>query len=384
MDIPQIVHLASRRRQTGLSLVELMIALVVGLVLMAGVLSAFISSRQSYGINNASAQTQENGRFALDFLTHDVRMGGYMGCLRNSNLFNDLNTTNTTFTNFSDPVDGYQSSNINNSGGALSVTINTVPPVTPPPGGATYVVGTGAAPALDTSVTNYALAGSDVIVLHSVSTQPIYVTNVTGNTTADIFLNSNTNIAAGQLGIVTNCVSGVLFQVTGPVASSTGSGNLVVNTGASTSPGNNQKISALPGVAPGSQFYAPNTMIYYIGAGTDGSPGLFRLDAVNGTAPAGASREELVPNVENMQILYGVDTTGAQVPTQYLTADQVSNWNQVVSVRIGLLVQSDLGAVPLPAAAPSYNVLGTQVTVPQDTRLRRVFTTTIGLRNQLP
>ena len=71
-------------------------------------------------------------------------------------------------------------------------------------------------------------------------------------------------------------------------------------------------------------------------------------------------------------------------PNQYLTAAQVdagNDWANVLSVQVGLLLRSNTGAVPRPAAAPVFNLLGTYVQVPIDTRLRRVFTATIYLRN---
>jgi hypothetical protein len=91
--------------------------------------------------------------------------------------------------------------------------------------------------------------------------------------------------------------------------------------------------------------------------------------------------------VENMQILYGVDTTGSQTPSEYDTAavvDAAGAWPSVVSVRIALLLRSDMGAVTLPAAASTYNLLSTTIAAPLDTRLRQFFVTTIGLRNTLP
>ncbi|MDE2459921.1 MAG: prepilin-type N-terminal cleavage/methylation domain-containing protein, partial [Gammaproteobacteria bacterium] len=66
-------------QQSGLSLIELMIAMAVGLILLAGVLSIFISSRQGYSTNSAVATVQENGRFALDFIRDATRQAGYMG-----------------------------------------------------------------------------------------------------------------------------------------------------------------------------------------------------------------------------------------------------------------------------------------------------------------
>ena len=64
-------------RQNGLSLVELMVGLALGLVLMVGVLQVFLASRQTYASNDAMARLQENGRFGLEFIASSARLAGY-------------------------------------------------------------------------------------------------------------------------------------------------------------------------------------------------------------------------------------------------------------------------------------------------------------------
>lgn len=68
---------ALRRTQLGLSLVELMIAMALGLLLMTGVIQVFLSSRQTYAANEAMGRLQENGRFALEFIARSARLAGY-------------------------------------------------------------------------------------------------------------------------------------------------------------------------------------------------------------------------------------------------------------------------------------------------------------------
>ncbi len=65
----------------GLSLVELLISLVIGLVLMLGVTQIFMASRAASQLSEGVARTQENARFALEFLERDIRMAGHMGCV---------------------------------------------------------------------------------------------------------------------------------------------------------------------------------------------------------------------------------------------------------------------------------------------------------------
>ena len=82
-----------------------------------------------------------------------------------------------------------------------------------------------------------------------------------------------------------------------------------------------------------------------------------------------ATATEMVPDIETMQVLYGVDTTGTQTVSEYVTAHQVVDFNSVMSVKIAVLAASPPGAVPKPAGAPTYNLLGNTVTAPADTRV---------------
>lgn len=67
-----------KRLQIGLSIVELLVALALGLLLMTGVIQVFLSSRQTYAANEAMGRMQENGRFALDFIARGARQAGYV------------------------------------------------------------------------------------------------------------------------------------------------------------------------------------------------------------------------------------------------------------------------------------------------------------------
>ncbi len=62
--------------QCGLSLVELLIAMALSLLLMAGVIEVLLSSKQTYHASLALAELQESGRFAFDILAQDLRTAG--------------------------------------------------------------------------------------------------------------------------------------------------------------------------------------------------------------------------------------------------------------------------------------------------------------------
>lgn len=66
--------------QSGMTLIEIMIALLIGAFLLGGVLQIFINTKQTNRMQENISRLQENGRFAMDFLSRDIRMAGYWGC----------------------------------------------------------------------------------------------------------------------------------------------------------------------------------------------------------------------------------------------------------------------------------------------------------------
>lgn len=65
------------RRQKGLSLVEILVALMISAFLISGVIQLFIGSKQTYRSNDALSRIQENGRFVLEAMARDIRMTAY-------------------------------------------------------------------------------------------------------------------------------------------------------------------------------------------------------------------------------------------------------------------------------------------------------------------
>lgn len=68
------------RRQLGLTLVELMVALVLGLVVIGAVVNLFLTNRQTYRATENLARMQENLRFAFELMARDVREAGATAC----------------------------------------------------------------------------------------------------------------------------------------------------------------------------------------------------------------------------------------------------------------------------------------------------------------
>jgi type IV pilus assembly protein PilW len=142
-------------------------------------------------------------------------------------------------------------------------------------------------------------------------------------------------------------------------------------------------VDATPSVTPaaaltkiystGAEVYSLVDTFYYVGTNPAGNRALYRIQN-------GAAAEELVENVEDMELRFGVDTNNDFAIDAYVAAGGVANWRQVLSVRLNLVFVSDNSVA---TGAQPYVVEG--VTIPAaDTRLRQVATATYGLRNRLP
>ena len=70
------------RTQRGFSLVEMMIAMTIGLMITAGLVTIFSNTANSQQELRRSAQQIENGRYAMDVVSQDLQVTGYFGSFR--------------------------------------------------------------------------------------------------------------------------------------------------------------------------------------------------------------------------------------------------------------------------------------------------------------
>ncbi len=356
-------------RVRGFSMVELMVAITLALIVTTGVISVFVGSRSAYQATSGTAELTDGGRFALNFISNSVRSAGYMACTTASHMQGILNAGSVLQYGFNETLSGYE---------AVATGIGTAyavatPPVAGDPNVAHWIT-TGAV-ALDATLAGQPpLTNNDVLVVHSTlaNAQSVYV-SVIADGTSSFTVNSTPPLQPNQLAVISDCAKAVVFQI-----SSIAAGVVTHNPGGA--PGNS--VAAFPlSFTPGAQVTPVDTVVYYIGQGADGDGALFSYDLNAGINP---SANELVPDIEAMQILYGVDTFNTQTVSQYVTADQVTDFNTVMSVKVALLAASAPGSAHTGPVALKYNLLGTTVTAPVDTRARQVFEETIAVRNSLP
>jgi type IV pilus assembly protein PilW len=74
------------RRQTGMTLIELMVALAIGAFLMIGAITVFMQSRTTFRVTESLSRLQENARFALEAIEPDTRMAHYWGLTSRTNV----------------------------------------------------------------------------------------------------------------------------------------------------------------------------------------------------------------------------------------------------------------------------------------------------------
>ncbi len=266
-------------RQKGLSLVELLIAITLGLILVGGVIQVFLSSRVVFSTQQSISRVQESGRFAIDFISQELRLAGYMGCAdENMHKRNNIPQSGDFWNNYIAA---------NNSVNAVQIFTNAAPPVTLNP-----------AP----------LAG-DILVVRYATGTPVVLTDM--NTpgvlpvTGPLSGGCMNGLCVGSQAVVTNCVGANLFIVNSISATA------VSHTG--TWPGGSI-ISTTENFMAGNEILRLATVIFYVANNPAGKPSLYRV--VNGGTPL-----EMVEGVQRMRL----QTSGGLVRVHLLLQGDDAN-----------------------------------------------------------
>lgn len=272
------------RQSAGFSLVELMVAMAIGLILIAGIMTLVIGNLQGYGELIKSGHKIENGRFATQLLRDDVAHAGYFGgwgkitdipampaaCEVGASAIADI---------FAFPVQGW------NAGSSTAV-----------PGSSWSCLASS----------NFK-PGADVLVVNRVSTRPTEKASLQG--------------------------SRLYIQAT-PV-------DIVLARGdADPDPFVLQNEDA-----EDADIRAVLKHVYFVTScsdcsSNDGVPTLRRLEIANNGS---LSSIALVEGIENMQVDYGLDDSGNSSPDRFVAEPASAvEWSSVVAVRINLLVRNVL------------------------------------------
>ncbi len=335
------------RNLSGFTLVELMIALTLGLVLIGGIVQIFISTREAYRVNDALARVQETGRIALETLARDFRLSGYSGCQRSGNL-----TIN-----------------------AIGAGAGVIGPILAGPAARGPIQGydNGATPAGSPAP----LPGTDSIFLSgmgsaSTNIDPPGAATKMAAQTAAIPYAAGGAWNTGDILLVADC------QLE----------NSNANAFFAPAPGNNGAAGSIPSPGRLATRFATDAVIgpmffanYLIMNDVDGVPSLFRHD-LTAAAPV-----VIAQGVEDMEFRFGLDNTNDGIPDVYLETNAVdaANWNDVYAVEISLLLRDPNPVGNVTTGTQSYRFPSWAAADTQDNSrfMHAVVSTTVALRNRV-
>jgi type IV pilus assembly protein PilW len=218
--------------------------------------------------------------------------------------------------------------------------------------------GAGTWPGPAPAPANY-VAGTDVLRVTTALGQGTNLTGPMPGASGAMPINGNpAGFVAGDRLMVSDCTTAEIFT-----AGAVGGTTSVTPTAA---------LSKI--YSTGAEVYPLVDTFYFVGANPAGNPSLYRIQN-------GGAAQELVENVENMVLRFGVDTNNDfAVDSPPVAAGGVADWRQVLSARVNLVFRSNSSVA---TGTTTYTVEGTPTT-PADTRLRQVATATYGIRNRLP
>ncbi len=363
------------RRSRGFSLIELILALALGLLVVTGIVNLFVGNSQTYSILNGQARLQENARFAFEFISRAARTAGFFGCAPEfDNLVNTLNAPGWNSMpefDLGQAVSGHEG----NGAGSWTPALANLPRSSGGGSANVYINGNG----IDIATI---VDETDVLILRSMR-QPVRRLTVAAAPTDNPVVEAPggvSDFATGDIVLISDCEQGALFRVSNAAVA----GNQVTLTQAAGGAGVYENAALVPGptgtpvartlsiigrpYAEDSQVAAVESEFFFIApsAGVDNrgnTPNaLWRKAGTD--AP-----QELIAGIDNMQVLYGVDTTlndGVPNANQYVEFDAVPDVDQVVALRVTL------------------DVTSVDAVTDDGAQLERTFSKTILLRNARP
>jgi type IV pilus assembly protein PilW len=333
----------------GMSLVELMVGLAMGLFVVAVMSAVYLGSRSTFVAQESGSRLQENGRFVMDTMASDLRMSGFRGCLGAEPVDNTLNTPSALLYNFAEPIWG------------------------------SHFTGAAWSPALSTPATTLgALPAGDLLVVRRPSGLGWSLIAEMSSTSAALTITPTAGFSLGDVLVVADCAGAAVLQATNAAPGAAGS--IEHTTGGGVVPGVARNTLSRV-YANDARIWRMQTLIYYLAASARRSGEVALWVYANPAYDGAAQTSELVTGVERMALTYGVDTNGDFAADRFQSADAVANWGQVVSARIELLL---VGGSDARATVVQPYVFDGQTVTPADQRQRSVMSMLVSLRNAVP
>lgn len=341
----QMFETRTPNKQAGLSLIELMISITLGLILMAGVVQMFVSSKSVFTTQQSMSRIQETGRLAIEFLSRDIRMAGFYGCFRpniadpNRRLQNNTLVINSLYGNFGEAIRAYTAK------GNLTAAERA------------YLSG------------SEIQADTNVLVVRSAAPTPRIINATNTDTTLQVYsTHAKANgcvdgLCENDAAVASDCFRARVFEVETLTPVGT---NLTIKH---PDLDDWNVASDITASYSSGEVLPLNTTSYFIATGVGGAPSLWQK----------------LNQKDAMEVLEGVEKVVYKFSTEdnatYREAVSITDWSMVNSVRIFVVARSiENNAVPEPQP---YVIDGVTTTpVSPDRYMRQVFTATVGLRSR--
>lgn len=308
-----------KRRSGGFSLVELMVALLLGLFVIAGAEVIYLSSKQEYRTNRALGQVQDSTRIVFEMMSREIRQAGMTGCGNAGRVANVLRSgpngalTKQWYADFANALYGYD-------GGSTDPAV-----------------------AIGTATTNR-VAGTDSIMLISSFDTASSIASHTAHDGVITIAEANPNLQRGDIVVLCDPDHAAIAQIS---TYSNSPATITLSAGGSLQPGN---CSIGLGYftdcssSSGNQYpFVVNSLVaklsasdWYIGINPQGGRSLYRATLTNVAGDATVTLQEMVRDVQDMQLTYHLP--GAAT---YVSAGSVGStaWPTVDAVALDLLIR---------------------------------------------
>ena len=334
------------KRSSGFSLIELMLAMLIGLIIMGGVMQLYTSTRDTQRASDDQLALLSDARFAMETIAYDLRHTGVWGRHNMSELVACQKSGSNAY-----PCPAGFTMPLATADCKVEEYINLARPL---------FAAENDNPYLTTCAGESYKAGTDVLSVRYADT----------NKLADEVLSASYAYLRATPRV------GMLFM--GPTF---------------PYPTNYGELADEPD--PKKRKYSNHLLIsrvYYVSDYTnvagDGLPSLRRSDLVQGPA---TESEVLLSGVEDFQLEYGVDLTRDSQVNSYVAADKIDptpgvdtlEWNNgsVIAVRVWLLMRSERKDRDNISSAQTFNIAGNTVTTPNDGYRRHLISSVVKLRN---
>jgi len=284
----KVIHYKQSR---GFSLVELLVAMVVGLIIVTGAFSLHVASRKTQAVNEMQMDMVADARFAIELIAYDLRHAGMWGGTNRNGLIDCKSTNPCTV-----------SSSASEALPAATVTGDCA-------NGRYFDLSQPVFATNDTNTYSNCIPSTEKYRLETDVLEIHY---------ADSNVTASADLRANQVYVRSNFINGRVFVgTTEPVLDSFNSNALTQN-------------------------HALYSHTYYISTftddPTDGIPSLRRVALRDSTT---MENQTLVSGVYDLQVQFGEDLTGDQLVDRYVDPHLVTDWSAVFSAKIWLVMRSD-------------------------------------------